>query len=63
MAHQQTTPDKPSHTPGTRKGEAQQRKSAEPGREHSAATARNSTSINPEKRNPIDPRMPYLPPA
>ncbi len=25
--------------------------------------ARDSTSINPEKREPIDPRMPNMPPA
>ena len=31
--------------------------------EGAKATARRSTGINPEARDPIDPRMPNLPPA
>lgn len=59
MTKQDTTPDAPSHTPGTAKGEEQaQGKTKEPGR-----TARDSTSINPDERGPIDPRMPNMPPA
>lgn len=56
-----------SHTPGTPKGEEQTRKQGrEPGRDNpmkAFRTARDSTSINPEDMEPIDPRMPYLPPA
>jgi hypothetical protein len=63
MARQDTTFDKPSHTPGTNKGEELSRKRAEPGREGKTATARSSTSINPDSAGPIDSRMPHLPPA
>ena len=63
MGRQHTTPDKPSHTPGTNKGEELQSKCPEPGREGKTATARSSTSINPGSAGPIDPRMPHLPPA
>ena len=59
-------PDLPSHTPGTNKGEEFVMKHGpEPGREQKRPhrTARDSTSINPEARGPIDPRMPQLPPA
>lgn len=63
MARQDTTFDKPSHTPGNNKGEELQSKRPEPGREGKTAKARSSTSINPEATGPIDPRMPHLPPA
>jgi hypothetical protein len=63
MAHQDVTPDKPSHTPGTNRGEELQRKRPEPGRGGKSATARSSTSINPKAAGPIDRRMPNLPPA
>lgn len=54
----------PSHTPGTTRGENELRnRGAEPGRERGVRTARDATSINADKRDPIDPRMPYLPPA
>ena len=68
-----TTPDKPSHTKGVRQGNEPGSIEKEPGlyysSEHGAgrpgakATARKSTGINPEKRNPIDPSSPNLPPA
>lgn len=61
--HQDTTREAPSHTPGTHKGEDWAKNQAEPGRGGETATARSSTSINAGKRNPIDPRMPHLPPA
>jgi hypothetical protein len=52
-----------SHTEGTSRGEeVVQRKGREPGRETGRRTARDSTSINPQARDPIDPRMPYMPP-
>lgn len=55
----------PSHTPGTPRGEELVRRfGREAGREHHPArTARDSTSINASARDPIDPRMPHLPPA
>jgi hypothetical protein len=66
MARQDVTPDLPSHTPGTPKGEERVRRHGfEPGRElkEPQRTARDSTSINAEARGPIDPRMPEMPPA
>jgi hypothetical protein len=38
------------------------KKGPEPGRETGTRTARDSTSVNAKERDPIDPRMPYLPP-
>jgi hypothetical protein len=52
-----------SHTEGTSRGEEVLRqKGPEPGRETGTRTARDSTSINPKARDPIDPRMPHMPP-
>jgi hypothetical protein len=58
-------PDIDSHTPGTKRGEdwTYQGKNKEPGREGNGRTSRDSTGINADKRKPIDPRMPNLPPA
>jgi hypothetical protein len=67
--------DMTSHTPGTAKGEETGDKDGkEPGRVDNendsgagrpaeGSTGRISTSINPEKRDPIDPKMPHMPPA
>jgi hypothetical protein len=66
MASKEPTPDLPAHTPGTPKGEERvQHKGREAGRRHGkfGRTARDSTSINPSAHDPIDPRMPHLPPA
>ena len=53
----------PSHTPGTTRGEQDvQKRGPEPGRERGKRTARDATSINASARDPIDPRMPYMPP-
>ncbi len=53
-----------SHSEGTSRGEeVVQRKGPEPGRETGTRTARDSTSINPQAEDPIDPRMPHMPPA
>ena len=54
-----------AHTPGTKKGEewTLNGKNKEPGREGKSRTSRDATSINPDKRAPIDPRMPEMPPA
>ena len=64
-----TKPTAPSHTAGVKRGNARGNSEKEagietaPDRLSAKATARRSTSINPEARNPIDPRMPNLPPA
>jgi hypothetical protein len=65
MVEQDTAPDAPAHAPGTNKGEEQiENQGKEPGRdEESHRTARDSSSINIEEREPIDPRMPHMPPA
>lgn len=66
MSSQIVRPDISAHTPGTPKGEERvRREGPEPGREDRriGRTARDSTSINPKARNPIDPRMPHMPPA
>lgn len=58
--------DLPTHVPGTNKGEELVvTHGREPGRDESKKSyrsARDSTSLNPEARNPIDPRMPNIPP-
>jgi len=65
MFRQRVKPDLPSHTPGSRKGEEELgRSGSEPGREkRGTRTARDATSLNAEKRDPIDSRMPHMPPA
>ena len=67
-----TTPDSPAHTPGVNQGNEPGGTDADPGlvetgevgagRPSMRSTARKSTGINPEKRNPIDPNSPNLPP-
>ncbi len=55
-----------AHTPGTPRGEEMVRKfGREAGRKDPdvGRTARDATSINAADREPIDPRMPHLPPA
>jgi hypothetical protein len=61
-------PPKPVHVFGTSRGEALvKRRGREAGRQengaHAYRTARDATSLNPEAREPIDPRMPHIPPA
>ncbi len=66
MNKQDVSPDAPAHMPGTSKGEEKARdEGKEPGRTETGGgrTARDSTSINPESEEPIDPRMPNMPPA
>jgi hypothetical protein len=68
-----TSPDKSAHSAGVHQGNAPGSFDSEPGhistraqgagRPTGKATARRSTSINPGARDPIDPRMPNLPPA
>jgi hypothetical protein len=53
-----------AHTPGTKRGEEWSYKGEKgAGREGDARTSRDATGINADKRAPIDPRMPHLPPA
>ena len=53
-----------AHTPGTKRGEERAYEGRkEPGREGEGRTSRDATGINADKRAPIDPRMPHLPPA
>lgn len=63
MVHQDTNRESPSHTAGVHRGEDWSKHGNEPGRERETPTSRNSTGINADKREPIDPRMPNLPPA
>lgn len=66
VGHTPGLSDMPTHTPGTVKGEEWVIKyGREPGREDPNVnrTARDSTSINAASRDPIDPRMPNIPPA
>lgn len=67
MAKQDVSYDAPSHTPGTKRGEeVAKKKGREAGRDNplkAMRTGRDSTSINAEDMEPIDPRMPFLPPA
>jgi hypothetical protein len=58
-------PDIDAHTEGTRRAEewTGRFKKKEPGREGQGRTSRDATGINADKRAPIDPRMPHLPPS
>ena len=68
-----TTPDVSAHTPGVSQGNEPGGIAADPGLEETGeigagrpsmkSWARKSTGINPDKRNPIDPNSPNLPPA
>jgi hypothetical protein len=59
-----TTPSMPAHTPGVREGNELGGFEKQPGHlPDGRATAKRSTGINPELRNPIDPTSPNLPPA
>lgn len=66
LSHQPDVATLPAHSPGTIKGEEWViRYGREPGRDdpHLVRTARDSTSLNAKAREPIDPRMPHIPPA
>jgi hypothetical protein len=60
-----TTPEAPSHSPGVRQGNSPPK--LDPGFKKMGsrlfATARRSTGISPESRDPITPGAPNLPPA
>jgi len=67
-----TKPDAAAHTPGVNQGNEPGGTAADPGLEETGerqagrpsmkSTARKSTGINPEDRNPVDPNSPNLPP-
>lgn len=62
----ETKTPQPVHVAGTSKGEEMtQRKGREPGRGEAGPyrTARDSTSIDADARNPIHPDMPNIPPS
>ena len=74
MADHDTSRDAPTHHPGARKGEEiiqdegkesgrHDKKQTGQDRPAGGSTARDSTSINPDDRNPIDPSSPKLPPS
>lgn len=55
--------DAPAHVPGIRQGNEGPRR-AQPGHlPDGRVTARRSTGVNPKGHEPIDKRMPNLPPA
>jgi hypothetical protein len=56
--------DLPAHTPGIKQGNATGNYERQPGHlPDGRSTAERSTGINAKKRQPIDPRMPNLPPG
>jgi hypothetical protein len=68
MAQVRTGPgpaiDVSAHTPGVKQGNAKGSYERQPGHlPDGRSTARRSTGIDPRRRDPIDPRMPNLPPA
>jgi hypothetical protein len=64
LGRQDVAIDAPAHTPGimqgNSKGNYEKQVGLCPG---GTSTAARSTGIDPDRRNPIDPRMPNLPPA
>jgi hypothetical protein len=64
MGHRDVRPDLPSHVPGVKAGNSTGNYERQPGhRPDGTADARRSTGISPPRRDPIDLRMPNLPPA
>ena len=58
------THDAPAHTPGVKQGNSAGSYDSQDGHKADGrSTARRSTGINPEGREPIDPSMPNLSPA
>lgn len=57
-------PDLPSHTPGVMSGNSSGNYEKQAGHlPDGRSTAERSTGVNPQARNPIDPRMPNLSPG
>jgi hypothetical protein len=74
MAEHDTSRDAPAHDTGVRKGEdiikdegkeagRHDKGETGAGRPAGGSTARDSTRINPDDENPIDPDSPKMPPA
>ena len=66
MAHHEKLSEMPSHGSGSRRGENMWDRGARGrrfGHHGHTRDSRDATSINPDSRAPIDPRMPNLPPA
>ena len=74
MAQHDTSRDAPSHDTGTGKGEEKVSSDGKESGRHDlgtshadrpagGSTARDSTGINPDDKEPIDPNMPNMPPA
>lgn len=59
MLHDNVTPDNPSRTGGTLKGENR----ADLLKDRMTRMANDATGINVADRKPINPKMPNLPPA
>jgi hypothetical protein len=61
---QHPAPDAPAHIKGVKQGNARGNYERQAGwTPDGRATAEASTGINAKARNPIDPRMPNIPPA
>jgi hypothetical protein len=59
-----TAPDAPTHVKGVKQGNSKGNYEKQVGHlPDGRATAEKSTGINPGSRDPIDPRMPNLPPG
>ena len=57
-------PDLPAHTPGVKQGNSKGNYEKQDGHNpDGTSTARRSTGVNSEGREPIDPSMPNLSPA
>jgi hypothetical protein len=64
LGKRQVPMDEPTHTPGIPQGNATGNYERQPGHlPDGRSTARRSTGINADKREPIDPRMPNLSPG
>ena len=74
MSEHDTSRDAPAHDTGVRKGEniidnegkeagRHDKGGTGAGRPAGGSTARDSTRINPDNENPIDPDSPKMPPA
>jgi len=64
VGRRDAAPDASAHTPGVRRGNAEKGPRNAPGhRSDGTSTARRSTGINPDARDPIDPQSPNLSPA
>jgi hypothetical protein len=59
-----TSPDKPTHTPGTKQGNSRGNYDKQAGHlPDGRSTAERSTGVNPRREDPILPGMPNLSPA